>query len=75
MVLDELGVMITNIAVAIKVANERGHSNLPTEQDFIDARERALAINFVKGAHPKYKNEYLVHLRNCKLQGKPLCCS
>ena len=28
-----------------------------------------LAINFIKGAHPKYKNEYLVHLCNCKLQG------
>ena len=35
----------------------------------MDAREQALAINFIKGVHPKYNNEYLVHLRNCKLQG------
>ena len=56
-------------AMVIKVANEKGHGDLPTEQDFIDAREQVLAINFVKGMHPKYKNDYLIHLRNCKLQG------
>ena len=70
MVLDELGVTIADIATAIKVVNEKIHGDLPTEEDFVDAREQALAINFIKGAHPKYKNEYLVHLRNCKLQGK-----
>ena len=68
-VLDELGVTIADIATAIKVANENGHSDVPTEEDYMEARERALAINFVKGAHPRYRNEYLVHLRNCKLQG------
>ena len=40
-----------------------------TEEDFMDAREQALAINIIKGVHPKYKTEYLVYLRNCKLEG------
>ena len=35
----------------------------------MDARERALAINFIKGAHPRYKSEYLVNLHNCELEG------
>ena len=36
-VLNELGVTIADIAVAIKVANEKGHGNLPMEQDFLEA--------------------------------------
>ena len=47
MVLNELGVTIADIAMAIKVANEKGHGDLPTEQDFLDARERVLAINVI----------------------------
>ena len=68
-VLDELRVKISNIAMAIKVANKKDHGDLLTEQDFLDAQEQALAINFIKGVHPKYKKENLVHLRKCKLQG------
>ena len=61
--------MIADVAIAIKVAGERGHEGLPEEEDFTEAREQALTMNFILGAHPRYSGKYLMHLRNSRLEG------
>ena len=61
--------MIADVAIAIKVAGERGHEGLPEEEDFTEAREQVLTMNFILGAHPRYSGEYLMHLRNSCLEG------
>ena len=43
-VLEEMGMTIADVAMAIKVAGERGCEGLPDEDDSTEARERALAI-------------------------------
>ena len=66
-VLDEVGVSIANTALIQQVAEQHGRG-LPTEADREEAKQIALAMQFIKGTNANHK-PYLTHLRNSYLDG------
>ena len=66
-VLDEVGVSIADTALIQQVAEQHGRG-VPTAADQEEAKQIALAIQFVKGTNANHK-PYLSHLRNSYLDG------
>ena len=66
-VLDEVGVTIPNTALIQQVAEQQGRG-VPTAADQAEAKQIALAIQFIKGTNASHK-PYLSHLRNSYLDG------
>lgn len=66
--IQEVGIMICDNAMALKVMAEKSHKN-QTHGDFAEAWERALAIWFIEGMNPSHIEEYITHLHNCHLIG------
>ena len=66
-VLDEVGVSIPDTALIQQVAEQHG-SGVPTAADQEEAKQIALAIQFIKGTNANHK-PYLSHLRNSYLDG------
>ena len=66
-VLDEVGVTIPNTALIQQVAEQHGRG-VPTVADQAEAKQIALAIQFIKGTNTSHK-PYLSHLRNSYLDG------
>ena len=66
-VLDEVGVTIPDSALIQQVAEQHGRG-VPTAADREEAKQIALAIQFIKGTSPNHK-PYLSHLRNSYLDG------
>ena len=66
-VLDEVGVSIPDTAFIQQVAEQHGRG-VPTAADQEEAKQTALAIQFIKGTNANHK-PYLSHLRNSYLDG------
>ena len=66
-VLDEAGVTIPDTALIQQVAEQHGRG-IPTAADWAEAKQIALAIQFIKGTNASHK-PYLTHLRNSYLDG------
>ena len=66
-VLDKVGVTIPDTALIQQVAEQHGRG-IPTAADQAEAKQVALAIQFIKGTNPSHK-PYLSHLRNSYLDG------
>ena len=66
-VLDEVGVSIPDTALIQQVAEQHGRG-VPMAADREEAKQIALAIQFIKGTHANHK-PYLSHLRNSYLDG------
>ena len=66
-VLDEVGASIADTALIQQVAEQHGRG-LPTEADREEAKQIALAMQFIKGTNANHK-PYLTHLRNSYLDG------
>ena len=66
-VLDEVGVSIPDTALIQQVAEQHGRG-LQTAADREEAKQIALAIQFIKGTNANHK-PYLSHLRNSYLDG------
>ena len=66
-VLDEVGVTIPDTALIQQVAEQHGRG-IPTAADWTEAKQIALAIQFIKGTNASHK-PYLSHLRNSYLDG------
>ena len=66
-VLDEVGVSIADTALIQQVAEQHGRG-APTAADREEAKQIALAIQFIKGTNANHK-PYLSHLRNSFLDG------
>ena len=64
-VLDEVGVTIADAALVQHVAQQHGRDE-PVAMDNEDAKQIALAIQFIKGTNASHK-PYLAHLRNSYL--------
>ena len=69
-VLDEMGVTIPNTALIQQVAEQHGRG-VPRVADREEAKQIALAIQFIKGTNASHK-PYLSHLRNSYLDGLDL---
>lgn len=67
-VMDEVGINITDDATVYAVAEDYGRE-VPTIEDYAEAKERALAVRFIQGANPAHSSEYIAHLRNSHLDG------
>lgn len=65
-VLKEMGVGISDPAIIGIIAEGHGRANAPIEADIEEAKNQALAMQFIRGANAKYKG-YLTHLRNSYL--------
>ena len=66
-VMDEVGVTIPDTALIQHVPEQHGRG-VPTVADQAEAKEIALAIQFIKGTNASHK-PYLSHLRNSYLDG------
>ena len=66
-VLDEVGVTIPDTALIQQVVDQHGRG-VPTVADQAEAKEIALAIQFIKGSNASHK-PYLSHLRNSYRDG------
>ena len=66
-VLDEVGVTIADTALEQHVAEQHGR-DVPVAADKEEAKQIALAMQFVKGTNASHK-PYLAHLRNSYLDG------
>ena len=66
-VLDEVGVSIADTALIQQVAEQHGRG-APMAADQKEAKQIALAIQFIKGTNANH-NPYLSHLRNSHLDG------
>ena len=66
-VLDEVGVTIPDSALIQQVVEQHGRG-VPMAADREEAKQIALAIQFIKGTNTNYKT-YLSHLRNSYLDG------
>ena len=66
-VLDEVGVTIADAALVQHVAQQHGRDE-PVATDNEEARQIALAMQFIKGTNASHK-PYLAHLRNSYLGG------
>ena len=62
-VLEEVGVTIADDGLARSIAAAKGRVGAPREEDWVSAREQALAIRFIRGTNSTHKS-YLIHLRN-----------
>ena len=65
-VMDEVGVTIPDTALIQHVAEQHGRG-VPTAADPAEAKQIALAIQFIKGTNASHK-PYLSHLRNSYLK-------
>ena len=66
-VMDEVGVTIPDFALIQQVAEQHGRG-VATAADRAEAKQIALAIQFIKGTNANHK-PYLTHLRNSYLDG------
>ena len=66
-VMDEVGVTIPNTALIQQVLEQHGRG-VPTAADQAEAKQIALAIQFIKGTNASHK-PYLSHLQNSYLDG------
>ena len=66
-VMNEVGVTIPDTALVRHVAEQHGRA-APTDADQEEAKQMALAIQFIKGTNASHK-PYLSHLRNSYLDG------
>ena len=66
-VLDEVGVTIPDTTLIQQVAEQHGWG-VPSAADWTEAKQIALAIQFIKGTNASHK-PYLSHLRNSYLDG------
>ena len=68
-VLDEVGVNIANDALIEAIAVDNGRANAPIQDDREEAKQKALAIRFIRGTNAKHAG-YITHLRNSYLDGQ-----
>ena len=66
-VLDEVGITVEDDALVMDVAEENGR-NTPNADDWTEAQNQELAIQFIRGTNLHHKG-YLCHLRNSYLDG------
>ena len=71
-VMDEVRISISDNVLVYTIAQENDHDIL-TEEDYVKAKEQALALYFIQGANPNYNAEYLVHLHSSHLEGNDIC--
>ena len=67
-VLQEVGITMSNDAIAFKIASKKSHE-IAKPEDYTKACKWATAICFIQGVNPRYSAQYLMHLRNIHLEG------
>ena len=65
-VLDEVGITVWDQALVDNIAESNGRGDEPEEEDYEEAKQRALAIRFIRGTNENHKG-YIKHLRNSHL--------
>ena len=67
-VAEDIGITIEDKVIIEEVAAEKGQAGNPTADDVEAAKQRSLAVIFIKGANSQHR-EYLRHLCNSYLEG------
>lgn len=66
-VIDEVGVTITDHRLLMSIATKNGCPEEPNNKDKRQAKEIAMAIQFIRGTNSKFQG-YVTHLRNSYLE-------